>query len=79
MFYLIHSKVKSILIGKAKSSEKGKFCVKLPIGKYSVFINEPNFGLFANVFDDQMNVCPIEVKKINKEVIMLKINHSATF
>jgi hypothetical protein len=74
-----YTKINSKLVKKVVSDKNGKFCSDLPIGKYSIFINDPGYGLFANTFDGEMNICPIEVKKGKNPEIQLQITHSATF
>lgn len=73
------SKINTKLIKKLKSDNKGRFCVNLPLGKYSVFVSDPGFGLFANNFDEDMNISPIEIVKGKNKDITIQINHSAAF
>jgi hypothetical protein len=73
------SKINTKLIKKFKSDKKGMFCVNLPAGKYSIFVLDPGFGLFANNFDGEMNISPIEIVKGKNKDIELQINHSAAF
>lgn len=75
----LFTKINTKRIKKVTSNKTGRFCVNLPLGKYSLFIEEPGFGIYANIFDDKMNICPIEVKKRKNADIVLKITHSATF
>lgn len=73
------SKINTKLIKKVTSDKKGRFCVNLPVGKYSIFVSDPGFGLFANNFDGEMNISPIEIVKGKNKDIVLQINHSAAF
>lgn len=73
------SKINTKLVKKVKSDKKGRFCVNLPVGKYSVFVSDPGYGLFANNFDGEMNIAPIEIVKGKNKDIELQINHSAAF
>ena len=73
------SKINTKLIKKVTSNKKGRFCVNLPFGKYSVFVSDPGFGLFANNFDGEMNISPIVIVKGKNKDIVLQINHSAAF
>lgn len=73
------SKINTKLIKKVKCDKKGRFCVNLPIGKFSIFVFDPGFGLFANSFDEKMNISPIQIVKGKNIDIELQINHSAAF
>jgi hypothetical protein len=61
-----------------KSDRDGKFCVNLPIGRYSVVIREPK-GLYANLFDSQNNIFPVSVEKGKKVTVKVEITHQAVF
>ncbi len=73
------TKINLPLVKKIISDKYGKFCTSLPVGKYSLFINDPGYGLFANIFDGEMNICPVEILKGEKKDILLQITHSAVF
>jgi hypothetical protein len=75
----LFTKINTKLVKKIVSNKSGKFCTNLPMGKYSVFVNEPGYGLFASIFDGEMNVNPIEVIKGKNTNIELQITHSAAF
>ncbi len=53
---------KSNAINKVKTNKQGNYKIALPIGKYSVFVNDKK-GLFANKYDGLGFVNPVEVKK----------------
>lgn len=61
-----------------KSNKKGRFCVSLPVGQYSVLIREPK-GLYANIYDGQNNINPITVEKNRLSQTSLEITHQAAF
>ena len=61
-----------------KSGKDGKFCVSLPVGRYSVVVREPK-GLYANSFDSQNNINPINVEKNHRSSIKVEITHQAVF
>ncbi len=61
-----------------KSGKNGKFRVTLPVGKYSVLVREPN-GLYANLFDDQNNIFPVNVQKNRRSDVRVEISHQAVF
>ena len=56
------SNIKTPLIAKAKSDTLGNYSMALPPGSYSVFV-EDRAKLYANSFDDNDNISPVEVKK----------------
>lgn len=70
---------KTKLVKKMKSDKDGNFCIDLPEGMYSLFSMEEGKGLFANGFDDSMNIFPVIVKKGEKTNIMFLIDYQATY
>ena len=65
-------------IETVKSDKAGKFCVSLPVGRYSVIVRETK-GLYANLFDAQNNIFPVTVKKGKQETVTVDITHQAVF
>lgn len=65
-------------IAITESDENGIFEVVLPAGKYSVFTKEAG-GLFANLFDGQMNLNPVDVEKGKFTEVDIKINYKAVY
>lgn len=71
-------------VGEAKpvktvlSDKTGNFCVSLPVGRYSVVVREPK-GLYANLFDAQNNIFPVNVQKNRRSTIDVAITHQAVF
>lgn len=61
-----------------KTDKNGKFCVRLPIGRYSVVVREPE-GLYANLFDAENNISPVSVQKNRRADIKVEITHQAVF
>lgn len=57
-----YQKINSKLVKKVKSDKKGLFSVLLPPGYYSLFSKEEK-GFYANLFDDAMNINPVQVRK----------------
>ncbi|GAA4407579.1 hypothetical protein GCM10023187_28350 [Nibrella viscosa] len=73
-----YKQVNSKLVKTAKSDKNGKFCVALPVGRYSLFVREEK-GLYANLFDGESNIVPVEVKKNCKTTITFEITYAAVF
>ncbi len=65
-------------IKTVKSGKDGKFCVSLPVGKYSVMVQEPK-GLYANLYDSQSNINPVSVEKNRRSTTNVEITHQAVF
>ncbi|WP_428665943.1 hypothetical protein [Runella sp.] len=70
----IHTK----LIKKVTSDKEGRFTVSLPAGYYSLFIKEEK-GLYANLFDDAMNINPVHIQKGKWEEIDIIIDYAAVY
>lgn len=66
------------LVAEVTSDESGHFKVGLPPGKYSIFTVEEN-GLFASIFDQEMNVHPVEISEDEWMIINLTIDYKAYF
>lgn len=73
-----YSKVNTRLVKKVKSDPDGKFCVSLPPGQYSVFVQEEK-GLYANLFDGDNNIFPVNVEKNRQSTITFEITHQAVY
>ena len=71
---LVTNFVKSV-----KSDAKGKFCLALPEGKYSLFVKEGNKGLYANQFDEEGYIFPIKITKDNLSMIVFTIDYQANY
>ncbi len=74
----IFTGIKTALVAKTRSNAKGYFELKLPAGKYSVFVQEQE-GLYANYFDGQGNLNPVEVIKNSVTNRNITINNKAVF
>jgi hypothetical protein len=73
-----YQQIQTKLVKKIVSDESGNFTVELQPGKYSLFVKEKD-GYYANLFDGQSNIYPVEVK--NKQVTEVEfiIDHQATY
>lgn len=74
----IHS-IPSKLIATAQSDAAGHFCVKLPVGKYSVFVDEKDKGLWSNLFDGEGHIFPVEIKAGAVTHIEFLVNYKASY
>jgi hypothetical protein len=75
---VFYKDIKTKLIKTIKSDKNGKFCMNLPTGTYSIFSKEDK-GLFANGFDGEMNIFPVEVKAKQQTKIIFEINYKAVY
>ncbi len=75
---VFYKNIQTKLIKKVKSDKKGNFCVGLAPGYYSVFVKEDK-GLYANLFDDAMNLNPIHISQGKWEKQDLVIDHEAVY
>jgi hypothetical protein len=74
----LYSNISTKLLRRVKTDAHGYFCVSLPAGNYSIFTKEPQ-GLFANNFDDVMNINPVIIEKGKKQDIQIVINYNAVY
>ena len=61
------------------SDASGCFKAALPEGTYSLFVQEPGKGFYANRFDGNNNVFPVEVKKDSVTAVTFNISYGAAF
>jgi hypothetical protein len=73
-----YSAVTTRLIKMVKSKKDGTFTVKLPSGIYSVFVKEKS-GLWANTFDGQGRINPVEVTTGNYTTFTINVNYEAAY
>ena len=73
-----YTAVNTKLIKTVESDSKGKFRVRLPPGKYSLFIKTDK-GYYSNGFDGQNNINPVEVIKKKLSKIELRFDQGATY
>jgi hypothetical protein len=65
-------------VATIESDDKGKFCISLPSGHYSMFTKEPK-GLYANSFDGEGNIFPIVVEKGKITMVDFLISYSVVY
>ena len=73
-----YRKINSKLVKKVKSDKKGLFSVLLPPGYYSLFSKEEK-GFYANLFDDAMNINPVQIRKGKWDTFELVIDYAAVY
>jgi hypothetical protein len=74
-----HRNIKTKLVKKITSDDKGNFCIELPEGAYSLFVWEDGKGLYANSFDGQGNIFPITVQKGKVEQANITVDYMAAY
>jgi hypothetical protein len=65
-------------IAKIETEKDGSFRIELPIGKYSLFTVEED-GYFANIFDSENHINPVEVKAGEWSRFNIIINYKAVY
>jgi hypothetical protein len=72
------SNITTKLIIKTKSGKDGKLRVRLPVGYYSLFVKEEK-GLYANQFDDAMNIFVVRVSRRKWSNITFLIDYQSAY
>lgn len=65
-------------ISSFETDPDGSFRIELPIGKYSLFTLEQD-GFFANIFDSENHINPVEVKAGEWSRFDIIINYKAVY
>lgn len=73
-----YKKLKTKLIKSAKSGADGCIAVELPVGTYSVLVKE-NGEWYANQFNGEGEIFPIEVKEGETTQLEFRITYKAAF
>jgi hypothetical protein len=73
-----YSSIKTKLIKKTESDSTGHFKVQLEPGKYSVFTKKGAL-FYANIFDNNNNIAPVEVFAGKVTNVEIKIDYNATY
>jgi hypothetical protein len=71
-------RIQTKLIAKAQSSSDGSYSVELPPGNYSVFVDDDH-KLYANSFDGNGHISPVEVKADSITVNDIIISSKAVY
>ncbi|MEO1052454.1 MAG: carboxypeptidase regulatory-like domain-containing protein [Bacteroidota bacterium] len=72
------SDIKTELVKTVTTDKNGKFKVDLPEGTYSIFSKEEN-GLFANYFDGNNSIAPVQVVSNQYSEIKFRIDYKAAY
>lgn len=73
-----YANINAKLVATGKSKADGSYKIKLPPGKYSVFVKEPG-GLFANLFDHNGAINTVSVEKGRFTNFHIKVNYKAAY
>lgn len=60
------------------TNNKGYFKVKLPVGKYSLFVKKDTF-FYSNRFDSQNNIAPVEVLAKKMIKVEFRVDYGAVY
>lgn len=74
----LYSAINSKLVKKIVTRENGYFKVKLSPGKYSLFLQKDTL-FYANRFDGENNIGPVEVEKKKMTKVELKADWDAVY
>lgn len=70
--------IQTPLVTKVLSKPDGSFKLRLPPGKYSVFVKEED-GLFANLFDKNNAINPVTVKEKQYSWLPINVDYKAAY
>ncbi|MFA6060013.1 MAG: hypothetical protein WC756_17530 [Taibaiella sp.] len=72
------SKIKAKKVATLKSGKNGKYYIRLPKGRYSVFVLEKG-KLYANQYDGEGNINPVEIEKNKLTTLDLILDYKAAY
>ena len=75
---VFHANIQTDLVTKVETDADGNFAVRLEPGVYSLFTKEKK-GLYANLFDGENNIYPVEVKEGRLTHVEFLINYEASY
>ena len=75
---VFHTNLQTKLITRVQTDANGHFAVSLKPGKYSLFTKEAK-GLYANLFDGDNNIFPVEVQQGQVTHVEFLINYQAAY
>ncbi|MEJ8842433.1 hypothetical protein WG954_08560 [Lacibacter sp. H375] len=73
-----YTMVSTKLVKQLETNEDGSFKLKLKPGKYSLFIKKGDL-FYANLFDSDNNIFPVEVKKGEWTEVDFKADYDAVY
>lgn len=74
----VYTKITTKKIAAIKTNEQGEFKMALPEGTYTLFIKVEE-GLFANLYDDKMNIHPVIISKNQITTTKVRVDYKAAF
>ncbi|GGZ35937.1 hypothetical protein GCM10007049_31520 [Echinicola pacifica] len=74
----LFTEIETPMLAEIETEEDGSFAIGLPPGVYSLFTVEEN-GLFANIYDLDSYIQPVEVLADEWNDIQLLINYKAAY
>jgi hypothetical protein len=75
---VFHSNIQTKLVTQVVTDANGNFQVRLEPGTYTIFTKEDQ-GLYANLFDGENNIFPVEVLKGKVANVEFLVNYAATY
>ncbi|HEY4655781.1 MAG TPA: carboxypeptidase regulatory-like domain-containing protein [Cyclobacteriaceae bacterium] len=75
---MFFSDIKTRQVASVVSRDDGRFKVKLPPGRYSVFVKEPK-GLFANLFTGSGEINPVTVEPKKYAWMSITVDYEAAY
>lgn len=73
-----YSAIRTKLVKKIKTDSTGYFKIELPAGHYSVFVKKGT-QFYANLFDGNNNIYPVEVTPQKMTTIEFKVDYDASY
>ncbi|MFZ6665615.1 carboxypeptidase regulatory-like domain-containing protein [Peijinzhouia sedimentorum] len=73
-----YKNIKTKEVARFKTDKNGQFFINLKPGVYSLFTVEED-GLWANTFDGENRINPIEIKEDEISLITITINYDAAY
>ncbi|MDX5422322.1 MAG: carboxypeptidase-like regulatory domain-containing protein [Hymenobacteraceae bacterium] len=75
---VFHTNIQTNLVTQVVTDANGNFAVSLKPGRYSLFTKEEK-GLYANLFDGEHNIFPVEVQQGQVTEVEFLINYKASY
>ncbi|GCC53044.1 hypothetical protein SanaruYs_32850 [Chryseotalea sanaruensis] len=73
-----YKNINTKLVKEAKSCRNGRFRIKLPVGTYSVFVQESK-GLWANLFDGKGQINAVQINNSTWTELNMNVNYMAAY